>query len=229
MSTRLRPKSTTRAPRRRFQRARHDDEKSRRRAAILDAADRLLREVGFDTFAMEPLARRAGIAKGTLYLYFETREEVLLSLHARQLSAWSDAVTRSIRAGMSDAAFARRFFDASRADPAFLDLAARLGNVLEQNVSTGRLVESKRAMHALLGPLAAHLERCLKLSPGSGVTALTSLTATLLGAVQLDAGPPLNGPEVPREVRELRGLFACRPVFLEAAQLLLAGLRARRG
>lgn len=53
--------------------ARHDDQKSRRRAAILDAADRLLREEGFDTFAMAPLARRAGIAKGTLYLYFETR------------------------------------------------------------------------------------------------------------------------------------------------------------
>ncbi len=80
-------------------------------------------------------------------------------------------------------------------------------------------------MHALLVPLATHLERCLKLSTGSGVTALTALTATLLGAVQLDAGPPLNGP---REVRELRNLFACRPVFLEAAQLLLAGLRARR-
>ena len=47
-------------------------------------------------------------------------------------------------------------------------------------------------------------------------------------AVQLDAGPPLSGPDVPREVRELRSLFACRPVFLEAAQLLLAGLRARR-
>jgi len=60
---------------------------------------------------------------------------------------------------------------------------------------------------------------------GSGVTALT---AALIGAVQLDAGPPLNGPEVPREVRELRNLFACRPVLLEAAQLLLAGLRVRR-
>lgn len=228
MSTRPRPTPIPRSPRRRFQRARHDDEKSRRRAAILDAADRLLREGGFDTFAMEPLARRAGIAKGTLYLYFETREEVLLSLHAQQLIAWSEAVTRAIRPGMSDAAFARTFFDASRADPAFLDLAARLGNVLEQNVSTSRLVESKQAMHAILGPLATHLERCLKLSTGSGVTALTSLTATLLGAVQLDAGPPLDGPDVPREVRELRGLFACRPVFLEAAQLLLAGLRARR-
>lgn len=137
-------------------------------------------------------------------------------------------MTRSIRPGMSDAAFARTFFDASRADPAFLDLAARLGNVLEQNVSTQRLIESKQSMHALLLPLATHLERCLKLVAGAGVTALTSLAATLLGAVQLDAGPPLNGPDVSREVRELRGLFACRPVFLEAAQLLLAGLRARR-
>jgi hypothetical protein len=61
---------------------------------------------------------------------------------------------------------ARKFFDASRADPAFLDLAARLGNVPEQNVSTQRLIESKRAMHAILGPLATHLERCLRLLAG---------------------------------------------------------------
>ena len=152
----------------------------------------------------------------------------MLCLHARQRTGWAEAVPRSIRPGRNEAAFARTFFDASRADPAFLDLAARLGNVLEQNVSTQRLVESKQAMHALLGPLATPLERCLKLATGSGITALTSLTATLLGAVQLDAGPPLNGPDVPREVRDLRKVFACRPVFLEAAQLLLAGMRARR-
>lgn len=80
-------------------------------------------------------------------------------------------------------AFAHTFFDASRADPALLDLAARLGNVLEQNVSTQRLIESKQAMHALLGALATHVERRLNLATGSGVTAVTSLTATLLGAV----------------------------------------------
>lgn len=131
----------------------------------------------------------------------------MLSLHAQQLTAWSEAVTRSIRPGMSDAAFARTFFNASRADPTFLDLAARLGNVLEQNVSAQRLIESKQTLHALLVPLATHIERCLKLSTGSGVTALTSLTVTLLGAVQLDAGPPLKGPEVPREVRELRNFL----------------------
>jgi len=103
---------------------------------------------------------------------------------------------------------------------AALEDALRTRQIIEQNVSTRRLVESKLARHALLGPLAAHLKRCLKLSVGSGVAALTSPTATLLGAVQLDAGPPLNGPHAPREVRELRKLFACRPVFMEAALLL---------
>jgi len=66
---------------------------------------------------MQPLARRAGIGNGTLYFLLETREEVLLSLYAQQLAAWSEAMTRSIRRGMSDAPFARTFFDASRAEP----------------------------------------------------------------------------------------------------------------
>jgi AcrR family transcriptional regulator len=213
-------------PRRRFQRARRESEKAERREAILAAADAHLRADGFEAFSMNVLARKAGIAKGTLYLYFETREEVLLSLHARQLAAWCDAVVRSTRKGMSDAAFVRRLLETAQADPLFLDLAARLGSVLEHNVSMERLIESKRAMRAVLLPLADHFERCLELEPGAGFAALKSLAALLLGAWQIDAGPPLEGDAVPADVRELLVLFSCRNVFTDAALLVLAGIRA---
>ena len=58
-------------------RARTDEQKLLRRQSILDAAEKLFREGGFESFSMTKLAKLTGVVKGTLYLYFETREEVV--------------------------------------------------------------------------------------------------------------------------------------------------------
>jgi AcrR family transcriptional regulator len=48
-----------------------------RREQILAAAVRLWTQYGFEATTLEALAREAGIAKGTIYLYFSTKEELL--------------------------------------------------------------------------------------------------------------------------------------------------------
>lgn len=49
------------------------------RDAILDAAERLLARFGYRKMSVEDIAREAGIGKGTIYLHFESKEEVVLS------------------------------------------------------------------------------------------------------------------------------------------------------
>ena len=49
------------------------------RDAILDAADRLLARYGYKKMTMEDLAQEVGIGKGTIYLHFPSKEEVVLS------------------------------------------------------------------------------------------------------------------------------------------------------
>ena len=46
---------------------------------ILDATERLLVRYGYAKMTMEDLAREAGIGKGTIYLHFPSKEEVVLS------------------------------------------------------------------------------------------------------------------------------------------------------
>jgi AcrR family transcriptional regulator len=46
---------------------------------ILDAADRLLARYGFKKMTMDDLAREVGIGKGTIYLHFRSKEEIVLS------------------------------------------------------------------------------------------------------------------------------------------------------
>ena len=49
------------------------------RSRILDAADRLLAREGFRRMTVETVAREAGIAKGSVYLHFDSKEDVALS------------------------------------------------------------------------------------------------------------------------------------------------------
>ena len=49
------------------------------RDLILDAADRLLARYGYRKMTMDDLAQEVGIGKGTIYLHFPSKEEVVLS------------------------------------------------------------------------------------------------------------------------------------------------------
>ena len=46
---------------------------------ILDAADRLLARYGYRKMTIDDLAKEAGIGKGTVYLHFASKEDVVLS------------------------------------------------------------------------------------------------------------------------------------------------------
>ena len=46
---------------------------------ILDAADQLLNRFGYKKMTMDNLAQEVGIGKGTLYLHFPSKEELVLA------------------------------------------------------------------------------------------------------------------------------------------------------
>lgn len=56
-----------------------------KRALILDAALNLFRHYGYRRTSMEDIARAANVAKGTLYIYFKSKDELFEAL-ARQLA-----------------------------------------------------------------------------------------------------------------------------------------------
>jgi AcrR family transcriptional regulator len=55
----------------------------RRRTQILDAAARVFAEHGYHRTTVREVAREAGIADGTIYLYFSSKQELLLALIAQ--------------------------------------------------------------------------------------------------------------------------------------------------
>lgn len=64
-----------------------------RRKEILDAANGLFAERGFSETTVEDIAQAAGVAKGTIYLYFQSKEHILVALKQRFMQGLIDALT----------------------------------------------------------------------------------------------------------------------------------------
>jgi AcrR family transcriptional regulator len=64
-----------------------------RRSEILAAATKLFGNRGFDATLMDEIAKVAGLAKGTLYLYFKSKDDIYQAV-VRQALAEVDELTR---------------------------------------------------------------------------------------------------------------------------------------
>ncbi len=63
-----------------------------KRSAILDAATRLFAERGLAAAPTSEISRRAGVAEGTLFTYFETKDDLINSLYREIKLELADAM-----------------------------------------------------------------------------------------------------------------------------------------
>ncbi len=76
---------------------RKEREKHFRREQILEAAYQLFHEAGYSAATMDQIAERAELAKGTLYLYFKSKEEVYFALLNKGLEILIDLLEDKLR------------------------------------------------------------------------------------------------------------------------------------
>src|SRR5256885_12542768 len=60
---------------------------SDKRTRIMDAAIKVFAEHGFHTATVAEIARAAGVADGTIYLYFKGKDDLLLRLFDEKMTA----------------------------------------------------------------------------------------------------------------------------------------------
>jgi len=63
-----------------------------KRRQIIDGACRVFLERGFDAASMGEIAREAGVSKGTLYVYFKSKEELFEAIVAEQCSLQGEQI-----------------------------------------------------------------------------------------------------------------------------------------
>src|SRR3954451_9727501 len=63
-----------------------DTRSNEKRGRILEAAVKVFAERGFHTATVAEIARAAGVADGTIYLYFKSKDDLLLRLFDEKMT-----------------------------------------------------------------------------------------------------------------------------------------------
>ena len=211
------------------QRARSLEQKALRRRAVLQVAETYLLEVGYEAFSMSKLAKKIGLAKGALYLYFQTREELFLTLYDQSLIRWSQTFIDELSDSMTSKAYSQKLFSTASADGTFLPLLIRLEHMIEHNVAIPRLISSKQVFILQVEALAKVTAISLRLSEAQAIEVVKTMGVLLIGATQGDQGPSLDHEELPEDVQNLIVSFSSEPLFVKNAVRIIEGIRAEAG
>jgi TetR/AcrR family fatty acid metabolism transcriptional regulator len=196
--------------------------KELRRQAILDAAEYLFARLEYADVRLDDVARRASVAKGTLYLYFDNKLDLFLSTVERKLQRIRDLFLSTLKENPDPVTAVRLVI---RAELAFLRehaefFRAYYPQVLNMRLRTGAVAdEVKRRILPIMCTIMDAFASRIREGQESGVfrPANPCRLAFLLGALLREAAI-LSASGVDEEL-------VCRPDVLES--LFLEGLLAR--
>lgn len=176
------------------ERARDPEEKEERRRDIVDAALRRFDEEEYSDITMLDVARGAGIAKGTLYLYFDTKEELFLRAAIRLITSWFDDLDSELEALPNPVSDPERVGAAIASTLAEADNLKRilplLHTTIERNIDVELAADYKESLETRLSAMAEQLESKIEaVDRSEGLRLLLWLYAFVVGLDQL-ANPP---------------------------------------
>lgn len=97
-----------------------DTDRDRKRQRILDAAQVVFARRGFFAARVSEIAKEAGVADGTIYLYFKSKDDVLISLFESRMERLNAALAAAIAGHPPSAAlhiFITRYLQAVADEP----------------------------------------------------------------------------------------------------------------
>lgn len=211
-------------------RARNEEDKQERRRAILDAGLELWNETSYADFTMSAVAERAGVVKGTLYLYFETKEQLFLALMSDMMVGYFDDVDGELQQGgrWSKSRVVQILAGGLAGRDAFTRMLTVLGNICEHNVSYEQLVAFKRlTLDRFMRTAALLAKRLPFLGVESALRLVMHLSAVAAGLAQVSYPSPLLDKVL--ELPDLRVMRVdLKTEFAAAATALLNGMEKKR-
>ncbi|MFB6815947.1 TetR/AcrR family transcriptional regulator [Streptomyces sp. NPDC056347] len=187
------------------------------RERLLDAARQLLAEGGYPAASISALARRAGVATGSVYNHFASKQELLAAVFRHVAGHELDAVRAAVeaRSGAPEQLRALVEVFSYRALRSPRTAWALLAEPVDPLVDQERLVY-RRGYHALAGTIISAGVRTGELPPQD----VELSAAAVIGAV----GEALLGPLSPVAERDGPG---ARPVVESITALCLRAVGAR--
>ncbi len=179
-------------------------DKEARRAGILDAAETLFKKT-FEYANVSEVAREAGLAKGTVYLYFQTKEEMYLALHMRNAEGFFSELIADLDAGFPHGERKTIDFEYMRglvvkhmfANEIYFPLVACCVGLPQDSVPAESALATKQLLTSWLLRAGVGLERHFpQLQSGEGVRILNHSYALMIGLYHL-LGDHNHAPQRP--------------------------------
>lgn len=172
-------------------RARSKEAKLARREQILAAAVKLLRRERYEDLTMASVGSAAGLAKGTAYLYWASKEELFLSALQEEYTAFFRDLAPVVRAAPpTPDGIAQALVGELLGREGLMALIGRVHVALEQNASVEAVVAFKRTLVAGgLEVAQALVERLPWLGPRQAARLLVRFHGAAV-ALQQMADPP---------------------------------------
>ena len=168
-------------------RARKEEDKLARREAILNVVSQSLGRRQFASVTMAEIAASCGLAKGTLYLYFSTKEELFLAALEVELASWLDAIANELagQGRIDPQTYASVVSRTLAPRETLTELLPLMRTMLEQTATSETSNRFRHMLHDKLESVAVIVERALPLSPGDGVRLLLRTLALVVGLRQI--------------------------------------------
>lgn len=178
-----------------MRRAIRDEQKEERRQQIVDVAWGLFQAQPYEAVNIVDVAQGAGIAKGTVFLYFSTKEELFMAVQEQQFAHWFATVDEQLAALPTPATIEQvvTLITTSLSErPGLTRLFAILHVILERNVSLAAATQFKQFLLDHIMHTGAMLESRLPfLTAGQGAQTLLHAYALVIGVQHLADPAPI--------------------------------------
>jgi AcrR family transcriptional regulator len=200
-------------------------EESRRR--ILDAARSVFFEQGFEDANLDTVAHRAGIAKGTIYRYFESKAELYVAVLARNADLFVERMEHTVDPELDPEEQVRRiahfYFKHYTENPEYF----RIFWAVENQRLIGELPEG------VLSAVTGVWERCLailsrQIERGIREGVFREASPWAMANIFWIMGNGILGTDVHPEQQKLRGM-ELEELYQQGVDLMIRGLRAAPG
>jgi AcrR family transcriptional regulator len=142
-----------------------DHDKQQKKALFLKVSAELLNSIDFADFSMDLVAKKSSTAKGTLYLYFKTKEELFLEIMKNDYMEWFQSLQDHLneyRRQPSGKEVCSWMTNSLRTRPRFIKMLPLEAHILAQSQNDELIFNYKKEIFTGLKQTAAALQKVWK-------------------------------------------------------------------
>ena len=200
----------------------------------MSAALALYKKTTYQNVKMAEVAKRAGVAKGTVFLYFKTKEELFIYLAIREYEKWFGEIDNYFIGAQkenrqcSNDDILELFRKSIKDDSVFIRLTAIIHTTLEQNISFEAALNFKTVIGNRLLKTGQLIEESVPfIRAGDGYKFLLKIYALIIGFKHLSEPAPVFYDIIKAREMEIFEIDFSE-WFFKTLELLLVGWKSSR-